>query len=438
MSETASWALRNDKELVLEAVRRNGLSLRHAASAVRCDREVVLAAIRDCPMALEHASDSIRRDREFIVTAMRISVRAAGGLSKELCSDAAFAQSLLEQFPSALAYFSKDLRHSRDFILTAVRANGDVLRYASGWHCDPEVVLTAIEKASHAVHYVDTRLRQRVEFGHAAVMVNCWAFEQLSSYHRGSLKLALEAARAQPALAHFASEAIRNEVVYTIKKEQSESVGVAPGYVEGPVCTAFFGATPCGMGKAGSAKAEPKKEPEKAKAQAEKSKDAKGKTEAKEPAAAKAEDPKAKLLEEAKQKYADDERDELARVQLRNQNREAKAKGAQLSGNRDKSIARVTRFQNRLKLFKGEIEIDAVMKDIDGVDASKYVSELSDCILEGAGNTLKLKELSAVSKVCSKLNATYEEYRAKRKDQITSTSAACNFQGSRHRWPKPS
>lgn len=79
---------------------------------------------------------------------------------------------------------------SQDFILTAVRANGDVLRYASGWHCDPEVVLTAIEKvqhepttwgcraggavccwvhvdefveASHAVHYVDTRLRQRVE-----------------------------------------------------------------------------------------------------------------------------------------------------------------------------------------------------------------------------------------------------------------------------------
>ena len=44
---------------------------------------MVLAAIRDCPMALEHASDSIRRDRDFIVTAMRISVRAAGGLSKE-------------------------------------------------------------------------------------------------------------------------------------------------------------------------------------------------------------------------------------------------------------------------------------------------------------------------------------------------------------------
>lgn len=164
------------------------------------------------------------------------------------------------------------------------------------------------------------------------------------------------------------------------------------------------------MGKVGSAKAEPKKEPaEKAKA-ADKSKDAKPKAEAKaEPAK---EDPKAKLLEEAKQKYADDERDELARIELRKQNRETKAKGSQLSGNRDKSIARVTRFQNRLKLFKGEVELDAVMKDIDGVDASKYVSELTDCILEAAGNTLKLKELNAVSKVCSKLNATYDEFAA--------------------------
>lgn len=43
----------------------------------------------------------------------------------------------------------KNTFSSQDFILTAVRANGDVLRYASGWHCDPEVVLTAIEKVQH-------------------------------------------------------------------------------------------------------------------------------------------------------------------------------------------------------------------------------------------------------------------------------------------------
>jgi hypothetical protein len=40
------------------------------------------------------------------------------------------------------------------------------------------------------------------------------------------LPLALEAARAQPALAHFATEGIRNEVVYLIKKEQPLGLGI--------------------------------------------------------------------------------------------------------------------------------------------------------------------------------------------------------------------
>ncbi|CAE8653194.1 unnamed protein product, partial [Polarella glacialis] len=65
-----------------------------------------------------------------------------------------------------------------------------------------------------------------------------------------------------------------------------------------------------------------------------------------------------------------------------------------------------------LKLFKGESEVDVVFKDIDGVDASKYVSELADLILEAAGNTVKLKELNSIVKVCSRLHATYEEFSA--------------------------
>ena len=36
------------------------------------------------------------------------------------------------------------------FILQAVQKNGEVLRYACGWHSEPEVVLTAIEKAEKA------------------------------------------------------------------------------------------------------------------------------------------------------------------------------------------------------------------------------------------------------------------------------------------------
>jgi len=125
----------------------------------------------------------------------------------------------------------------------------------------------------------------------------------------------------------------------------------------------------------------------------------------------KAESAAEKLAEEARQKWADDDREESTRVELRDQNRQTKASGAkELTGKRDKSVVRVTRFQNRLRLFKGESELGPVMSDIDGVDASKYVVELADCIMEAAGVTLKLKELITCVKVCSKLYATYDEF----------------------------
>lgn len=167
------------------------------------------------------------------------------------------------------------------------------------------------------------------------------------------------------------------------------------------------------MGKLGAdtaAKAEPKKKAapgEKDKVETTKLDPAKAAAEAKEASE------KAKLLEEATQAWADDEKSEQQRAELREGNRKVKKEGAKMGGNRDKGISRVTKFQNKLKLFKGESsELASVMSDIDGVDASKYVVELAECILEAAGVTTKLKELFACVKVCSRLNATYEEFGA--------------------------
>eukprot|EP00439_Symbiodinium_sp_Y106_P060525 s4784_g8.t4 len=231
----ASPTLRGDKELVTEAVKRNGLSLRHASSSLRADRDIVLTAIRECPLALEFASDALRKDHDFIVNAVRVSARAAGCVTEELQRNGSFAGELLAAFPAVFAHLPPQLRRSREFVLRAVRCNGDVLRFAAGWHSHPEVALTAVQKAPQAVHFVDASLRQTPEFATAAVMVNPWVFEQLGSQHRNDLVLALQAARAQPALAHFAGENIKSEVLTRIQKEQSEAFGAPEGYVDGPV-----------------------------------------------------------------------------------------------------------------------------------------------------------------------------------------------------------
>jgi len=48
-------ALRADREVVLAAVRQNGMALRFASAALQADREVVLAAVEQDGSALRHA-----------------------------------------------------------------------------------------------------------------------------------------------------------------------------------------------------------------------------------------------------------------------------------------------------------------------------------------------------------------------------------------------
>ena len=57
--EHASDALRNDRQLVLEAVRQNGLALEYASDALRNDREVVDGAVRQNGTALAYAGEAL-------------------------------------------------------------------------------------------------------------------------------------------------------------------------------------------------------------------------------------------------------------------------------------------------------------------------------------------------------------------------------------------
>ncbi len=60
--EMAPFEIRSNREIILEAVRRNGLALQFAALELRADREIVLAAVQDCGYALQHAHQALKDD----------------------------------------------------------------------------------------------------------------------------------------------------------------------------------------------------------------------------------------------------------------------------------------------------------------------------------------------------------------------------------------
>ena len=59
-----------ERDIFLEAVLRNGLSLAHASEHIKNDKLVVLAAIRQNPHSLEHASDNLKNEKEIVLAAV--------------------------------------------------------------------------------------------------------------------------------------------------------------------------------------------------------------------------------------------------------------------------------------------------------------------------------------------------------------------------------
>jgi len=67
----ASKELKGDREVVLEAVKRDGCALQYASEELKGDREVVKEAVKQNEGALEHASEELKGDRDVMLEAVR-------------------------------------------------------------------------------------------------------------------------------------------------------------------------------------------------------------------------------------------------------------------------------------------------------------------------------------------------------------------------------
>ena len=129
-SDFASYELRSDREIVLTAVKQNGLALK-SSDELRSDREFMLAAVKENNLTLKFASIELLSDREFMLAAEKEVVWAAKYASPKLRSDREFMLAAAKQNFRALEYSSNELRSDREFMLAAVKQNVSSLEYAS-------------------------------------------------------------------------------------------------------------------------------------------------------------------------------------------------------------------------------------------------------------------------------------------------------------------
>lgn len=113
---------KNDKGIVMEAIKLHPLSLQHASGGMRGNKEVVMMAVKQDPIALYFASDDLKNDKEVVMAAI---IRNG----------------------NMLGYASDKLRSNKKIVLAAVGQNKTAIGHAmGGLDKDPDVIRTASGK----------------------------------------------------------------------------------------------------------------------------------------------------------------------------------------------------------------------------------------------------------------------------------------------------
>mmetsp|Transcript_42736 Transcript_42736/g.91695 ORF Transcript_42736/g.91695 Transcript_42736/m.91695 type:complete len:465 (+) Transcript_42736:125-1519(+) len=165
-----SRALRNDREIVLEAVLSCGFELANASEELRDDKEIVMAAVQQHGLALEYAHERWRSDREVVLAAVQRNGKALQFATKWHRNDRDVVLAAVKRSGLALIWASKELQADRDIVLAAVKHRGSALKHAADeLKKDPEVVLAAVKQNSLALWSANRQLLMDLEFAVAVV-----------------------------------------------------------------------------------------------------------------------------------------------------------------------------------------------------------------------------------------------------------------------------
>ena len=127
----ASARLKADREIVMGAVKQNGLALSYASADLKGDREFVMDAVQQDGRALEYVSADFKGDREIVMEAVKHAGWILDYASANLKGDREIVLEAVKQNGYALKYASADLQDDREVVLEAVKQNGEALKYAS-------------------------------------------------------------------------------------------------------------------------------------------------------------------------------------------------------------------------------------------------------------------------------------------------------------------
>ncbi len=215
----ADETLKKDREIVLVAVQQNGWALKYADETLKKDREIVLAAVQQDGWALEYADESLKKDREIVLAAVQQDGYALQYADKSLKKDREIALAAIKQTGIALRYADESLKKDREIVLAAVQQDGWALEYADeSLKKDREIVLAAVHQNGYALQYVDETLKKDRAIVLAAVKQFGLALAFADEGFKKDLQIVLAAVKQNVDTLPYAHETIQEIVLAAIQE----------------------------------------------------------------------------------------------------------------------------------------------------------------------------------------------------------------------------
>lgn len=169
----ASKEVKNNPEVVREAVNQNGSALLYASVQMKTNTEIVLVAVKKKGGALLYASDSVKGNPEIVLEAVKQNGTALMYASKELKNDPAVVLEAVRQAWGALDFASDRLKGDTKIVLEAVKQSGLALKFAlDALKCDHDFILQCSKYDAQCLLYVSDELKDNPVFVQKAVHGN--------------------------------------------------------------------------------------------------------------------------------------------------------------------------------------------------------------------------------------------------------------------------
>ncbi len=198
-------------EIVVDIVKHNHLDLEFDSKGLLANREIVSFSVQQDWRALKYASDELKSDKEIILTAVQQDWRTLEYASKEFVNDQESMLATVSQNGLALKYASNELKNDKEVVLAAISQNGLALKYTNDeLKNDKEVVVVAVSQNGLVLEYASDELKNDKEIVLAAISQNGLALKYTNDELKNDKEVVVAVSQNGLAL-KYASNELKND-----------------------------------------------------------------------------------------------------------------------------------------------------------------------------------------------------------------------------------